>query len=158
MKVSLSLSPSHPTRDATSLLPLQRRPQTGKGDINRCRVWKETVYIQIWVKGKAPPKYSPCGEVKVLHPDQENLCGEMGRGKTESEHLSLSPSHPTQCIFLHPQPPTVVCKMEAHLEHIHVAYTFFAHLAQTYMLYRCLLTKYLHRSSVGGLLRVRCWL
>ncbi len=34
----------------------------------------------------------------------------------------------------------------------------FAHLVQTCMLSRCLLTKFLHRSSVGSLLRVCCWL
>ncbi len=34
----------------------------------------------------------------------------------------------------------------------------FAHLAPICMLSRCLLTKFLHRSSVGSLLRVHCWL
>ena len=34
----------------------------------------------------------------------------------------------------------------------------FARLAPICMLSRCLLTKFLHWSSVGGLLRVRCWL
>ena len=53
------------------------------------------------------------------------------------------------------QPPTVVCKMEAQLEDIHNACTFFALI---YMLSRCLLTKFLHRVSVGSLSRARCWL
>ncbi len=35
---------------------------------------------------------------------------------------------------------------------------FFARLAQICMLNRCLLTKFLHRNSVGSLLRARCWL
>ncbi len=34
----------------------------------------------------------------------------------------------------------------------------FARLVPICMLSRCLLTKFLHRSSVGSLLRVRCWL
>ena len=38
--------------------------------------------------------------------------------------------------------------------HIHV----FARLAPIFMLSRCLLIKFLHRNSVGSLLRVRCWL
>ena len=58
------------------------------------------------------------------------------------------------------QPPTVVCKMEAQLEHVtscmHVF--FFARLAPICMLIRCLLTKFLHRSSADSLLRVRYWL
>ncbi len=37
-------------------------------------------------------------------------------------------------------------------------YTFFACLAPICMLSRCFLTKFLHRCSVGSLLRVRCWL
>ncbi len=35
---------------------------------------------------------------------------------------------------------------------------FFAHSASICMLSRCLLAKVLHRSSIGSLLRVRCWL
>ena len=56
------------------------------------------------------------------------------------------------------QPPMVVLKTEAQSEYVHVAHTFFARLAPICMLSRCLLTKFLHRSSVGSLLRVRCWL
>ncbi len=52
------------------------------------------------------------------------------------------------------QPPTVACKMESQLEHVHV----FARLAPTWVLSRCLVTKFLLRSSVGSLLRVSCWL
>ncbi len=57
-----------------------------------------------------------------------------------------------------PQPPTVACITEAQLEQVSVACTFFARLSPTCMLSRCLSTKFLHRSSVGSLLRVRCWL
>ena len=56
------------------------------------------------------------------------------------------------------QPPTVACKMEALSECAHVAYTYLHVLALICMLSRCLLTKFLHRSSVGSLLRVCCWL
>ncbi len=57
------------------------------------------------------------------------------------------------------QPPTVVCKMEAQLEHTHThCIHVFARLAPIFMLSRCLLTKFLHRNSVGSLLRLRCWL
>ncbi len=49
-------------------------------------------------------------------------------------------------------------KMGAQSEYVHVAYTFFAHLAPTCMLGRWLTTKFLHRSSGGSLLRVCCWL
>ena len=42
---------------------------------------------------------------------------------------------------------------------IHTLHTrFFSRLAPIFMLSRCLLTKFLHRSAVGSLLRVRCWL
>ena len=56
------------------------------------------------------------------------------------------------------QPPTVACKMEAKLKYIHIAYTCFARFAPFCLLSRCLLTKFLHRSSVRTLLSVRCWL
>ncbi len=39
------------------------------------------------------------------------------------------------------QPPTVICKMEAQLENAHISYTFFARLAPSCMLSRCLFTK-----------------
>ncbi len=47
--------------------------------------------------------------------------------------------------------------MEAQLEYVHIAYTVLHVCAPTCMLSRGLLTKFLHRSSVGSLLRVRCW-
>ncbi len=57
--------------------------------------------------------------------------------------------------FLLPtQPATVVRKMAAQLEYAHVAYTFFARLTPICMLSRCLVTKFLPRSSGGSLLRV----
>ncbi len=56
------------------------------------------------------------------------------------------------------QPPTVACKIEARLEYVHVAYTTLHVFALICMLSRCLVTDFLHRSSVGSLLRVRCWL
>ncbi len=57
------------------------------------------------------------------------------------------------------QPQTVVCKLNRssvgiYKRCIHV----FARLAPICKLSRCLLTKFLHRSSVRSLLRVRCWL
>ncbi len=43
--------------------------------------------------------------------------------------------------------------------HVQITCTIFARFVQsTCMLSRCLLTKFLHRSSVGSVLRVRCWL
>ncbi len=62
--------------------------------------------------------------------------------------------------FDYPQPPTVVCKMEARSEYVRVAHTFSHVLAPIRMLGRCSSTKLLRRSSVGSLLRVRCccWL
>ncbi len=60
------------------------------------------------------------------------------------------------------QPPTVVCKMEAQLKYTYTRrytlFTHFARLAPICMLSRCLFSKILHWSSVGSLLRVRCWL
>ena len=56
------------------------------------------------------------------------------------------------------QPPAAVRKMEAQLEYVHVACTFFARSAPIRILGRCLLVNFLRRSSVGSLLRVRCWL
>ncbi len=60
---------------------------------------------------------------------------------------SGSPCSTESTVNFTTQPPTVVCKMEAQLEYIHTAHTFLR-----------LLTKFLHRSSGGSLLRVRCWL
>ena len=48
--------------------------------------------------------------------------------------------------------------MEAQSERVRIAYTVFARSAPFCMLSRCSLTKFLHRSSGGSLLRVRCWL
>ena len=57
------------------------------------------------------------------------------------------------------QPPTVACKMEAQLKCVPThCINFLARLASTRMLNWQLLTKFLHYSSVGCLLRVRCWL
>ncbi len=47
------------------------------------------------------------------------------------------------------QPSTVVCKMEAQLECVYVAYTFSHVWAPIRMLGQCLLSKFLRRSSVG---------
>ena len=56
------------------------------------------------------------------------------------------------------QPPMVICKMEAQLEYLRIAYQVFTGLAPTCMLSRCFVAKFLHRSSGGSLLRVCCWL
>ncbi len=48
--------------------------------------------------------------------------------------------------------------MEAQSEYAHIAYAFSHVLAPIRMLRRCLLTKFLHRSSLGSLSRVHCWL
>ncbi len=50
------------------------------------------------------------------------------------------------------RPPMVVCKMEAQLKYMHIAYTFFARLVPICMLSRCLLAIFLHQSSVRSLL------
>ncbi len=52
----------------------------------------------------------------------------------------------------------VVRNLEAQSEYVHIAYTFWHVLAPICMPSRCLVTKFLHRSSGGSLLRVRCWL
>ncbi len=66
------------------------------------------------------------------------------------------PKTQLMCLLLSllPQPPTVACKMEAQSEYVHIAYTLCARMAPICMLRRCLSTKFLHRSSVGTLLRV----
>ncbi len=51
----------------------------------------------------------------------------------------------------------VACKMEAQLDSTHCIHII-ARLVLICMLSRCLVTKFLHLSSVGSLLRVRCWL
>ncbi len=48
--------------------------------------------------------------------------------------------------------------MKAQPKHAHIAHTFLHVSTPIHILSRCLLTKFLHRSSVGSLLRVRCWL
>ena len=60
--------------------------------------------------------------------------------------------------LLSTQPPTVACKMEAQLEYVHIAFTFLHVWRRFGMLSQRLLTKFLHWSSVGSLLRVHCWL
>ncbi len=52
------------------------------------------------------------------------------------------------------QPPTVVGQVGTYANCTHV----FACLEPVCVLSWCSLTKFLHRSSVGSLLRVRCWL
>ena len=56
------------------------------------------------------------------------------------------------------QPPTVVCRMGTQSEYATHCTHLFARLAPICMLGRCLVRKFLHRSSVGSLLRVPCWL
>ena len=58
----------------------------------------------------------------------------------------------TVCVFF-PQPPTVVCKMEAPLEYMYCNYTLHTRLAPICMLSRCLLAKFLHQSSVRSLFK-----
>ncbi len=53
------------------------------------------------------------------------------------------------------QPPTVVCKREAQLKYVPMAYTF---LHIWHLLVCSDGATFLHRSLVGSLLRVRCWL
>ncbi len=56
------------------------------------------------------------------------------------------------------QPPTVACKVEAQSEYVHVAHTFLARFAPTCNA-RSVISekkKFLHRSSGGSLLGVRC--
>ncbi len=49
--------------------------------------------------------------------------------------------------------------MEAQLEYVHVAHKFLHVSAPIFMISRGFINKkFLHRSSVGSLLRVRCWL
>ncbi len=49
-------------------------------------------------------------------------------------------------------------KSMAQSERVHVACMFLRVSAPTRVLSRCLVTRFLHRSSVGSLSRVRCWL
>ncbi len=49
-------------------------------------------------------------------------------------------------------------KMEAQSEHVHVAFTFLHVWAPICKLSRRLFAKFPHRSSLGSLLRVHCWL
>ena len=55
------------------------------------------------------------------------------------------------------QPPAVVCKMKSQLKYIHNGLHIFARLVSVCMLGRCLVTRFLHRSSVRSLLRVVGW-
>ncbi len=58
----------------------------------------------------------------------------------------------------HPNHQGWHAKAEAQLEYVHDASTSFARLMPICKLSRCLSTTFLHRSSVGSLLRVPCWL
>ena len=72
--------------------------------------------------------------------------------------LPKAPLFPLLLILEPTQPPTAACKMEAQSECVRGACTFLHVWAPTCMLSRCLLAKLLHRSSVGSLFRVCCWL
>ena len=54
--------------------------------------------------------------------------------------------------------PTTNGGMQNGSSEVHIACTFVARLARICMLGRCSSAKFLHRSSVGSLLGVRCWL
>ncbi len=84
--------------------------------------------------------------------------------RTRIFHLICLPSPPSHPCSPNPcttttQPPTVVCKMGAQLGYVHCVHIFAHNWCRSVrMLSRWLLTKFLHRSSVGTLIRVRCWL
>ncbi len=98
----------------------------------------------------------------------------LGRNKLDREREGGRNTHISESLCLLPrtgrkerrereraQPPTVLCKMEAQLEYIYIhnACMFLRGFVRICMPSRQLLTKKnLHRSSVGSLLRVRCWL
>ena len=69
--------------------------------------------------------------------------------KVTSENLSYF--YKKEVLQRHSQPPTVICKMEAQLDthFIHI----FACLTSNWMLSGCLLTKFLHQSSVRSLFK-----
>ncbi len=71
-------------------------------------------------------------------------------------HIVWGLNDTMRCLYA--QPPTMACKMEAQLEHVHVAYTFLHRWHRFACSVAAQQQKFLHRSSVGSLLRVRCWL
>ncbi len=87
-----------------------------------------------------------------------------GKGEKEAWERERETSLPTElihaCLIYDPfatQPPTAACKVDAQSEYAHVAHTFLHARLPICVLRRCLLPKFLRRSSVGSLLRVRCW-
>ncbi len=104
-------------------------------------------------------KYLRRGEEKRERLDLINT-ERRGRGRGRHKQTECLPllKKEGKFYFVPTQPPMVVCRMEAQLKYMHIAYMFFARLASTCKLSRCLLTKFLLRSSVGSLLRARCWL
>ncbi len=56
------------------------------------------------------------------------------------------------------QPATVACETEAPSEYVRVVYTLLLVWVPICVLCRCLVAKFLRRSSVGSLLTMRCWL
>ena len=95
-----------------------------------------------------PSKYSQFS----MHGEVRRLLNQRVQEKVvvkEAIHHVGKVSRPTQ-------PARAVCKMEAQLQY--VPYTLLTRLAPICMLSRCLLATFLHRSSVGSLLRVHCWL
>ncbi len=80
-------------------------------------------------------------------------CLPQSRARQEGPDVS-----PSLCL-LDPQPPTVVCEK---WKLSWIMYTLHAHFLNVWHRFACsvggLLTKFLHRSSVGSALRVRCWL
>ncbi len=108
----------------------------------------------LFIRQKSPQRHNSFLSAKIptIH-EESHVCVALLRISHDREHQG------TKGVWgvVISQPPTVVCKMEeAQLgtRCTHVS----ARLALICVLSRCLLTKFLHRSSVGSLLRVRCWL
>ena len=72
--------------------------------------------------------------------------------------LNSTQGSPIITMSTYTQPPTVVRKMEAQLEYMYIYSIYKMHTHMHVWRFVSPLTKFLHRSSAGSSLRVRCWL
>ncbi len=96
--------------------------------------------VPILVKASFPPSLRRQREGRTTDVELFFTLYDLRRGRQVIERCGFL----SLLLSLLPNPPTVVCKMEAQLEYVHIACTFFARLAPIFMLSRCLLTKFLH--------------
>ena len=108
-------------------------------------VWSGKETFSLWLRWRSANKCLLRKEgnksKKPASPPPTHTTTGIGR-RRQQNGMSIV-YYPTRhtCLQFLPNHQWVACKMEAQSEHVRVAYTFFARLAPTCMLSRCLITK-----------------